>query len=67
MPQPRHVRRRQSCRHGIFCRSARGVRWLLSTQFLSALADNALLIVTIAVVQKQGKPAWWVPLPKIMS
>lgn len=44
----------------------RGVRLLLATQFLSSLADNALLIVTIAIVQRQGQPAWWVPLLKIM-
>jgi LPLT family lysophospholipid transporter-like MFS transporter len=31
-------------------------------QFLSALADNALLIVAIALLQRTGQPAAWVPL-----
>jgi len=31
-------------------------------QFLSALADNALLIVAIALLQRTGQPASWVPL-----
>jgi MFS family permease len=33
-----------------------------AAQFLSALADNALLIVAIALLQRTGQPAWWVPL-----
>src|SRR5471030_2359472 len=38
---------------------------LLAAQFASALADNALLIVTIALLQQQGLPAWWAPLIKV--
>lgn len=43
----------------------RGFAPLLLAQFLSALADNALLIVGIAVLQQQGLPPWWAPLLKI--
>jgi MFS transporter, LPLT family, lysophospholipid transporter len=35
---------------------------IVIAQFLSALADNALLIVAIALLQRTGQPAWWVPL-----
>ena len=35
---------------------------IIVAQFLSALADNALLIVAIALLQRSGQPAWWVPL-----
>lgn len=41
-----------------------GFRLLIAAQFASALADNALLIVTIAVLQEQGMPGWWAPLLK---
>jgi MFS family permease len=37
---------------------------IIVAQFLSALADNALLIVTIALLQRNGEPAWWAPLLK---
>ncbi|MEO8299899.1 MAG: lysophospholipid transporter LplT [Burkholderiales bacterium] len=37
---------------------------LIAAQFASALADNALLIVTIALLQQQGFPGWWAPLLK---
>lgn len=33
-------------------------------QFLSALADNAMLLLCIAVLVEQGQAAWWVPLIK---
>ena len=36
----------------------------MAAQFLSALADNALLIVTIAHLQVLGAPLWWAPLLK---
>lgn len=36
----------------------------MAAQFLSALADHALLIVTIAHLQLLGAPLWWVPLLK---
>lgn len=41
-----------------------GFHLLIAAQFASAPADNALLIVTIARLQRQGLPAWWVPLLK---
>ena len=37
---------------------------LIAAQFTSALADNALLIVTIALLVQQGLPGWWAPLLK---
>lgn len=40
---------------------------LIAAQFFSALADNALLIVTIALLQAQGSPLWWTPLLKFMA
>jgi LPLT family lysophospholipid transporter-like MFS transporter len=42
-----------------------GVPRLLLAQFLSALADNALLIVGIALLTTQGRPGWWAPLLKL--
>lgn len=41
-----------------------GFHFLIAAQFASALADNALLIVTIALMQQQGLPGWWAPLLK---
>lgn len=41
-----------------------GFHRLIAAQFMSALADNALLIVTIAVLQSQGQPGWWAPMLK---
>ena len=41
-----------------------GFRLLIAAQFTSALADNALLIVTIACLQQTGLPGWWAPLLK---
>ena len=38
---------------------------LLAAQFASALADNALLIVTISLLQARGMAAWWAPLLKV--
>ena len=42
----------------------RGFHLLMAAQFASALADNALLIVAIAVLHAQGLPPWWAPLLK---
>jgi len=42
----------------------RGFAPLVGAQFASALADNALLIVAIALLQQQGLPGWWAPLLK---
>jgi MFS family permease len=37
---------------------------LIATQFVSALADNALLLVAIALLQRTAQPEWWTPLLK---
>lgn len=42
-----------------------GFRPLLAAQFCSALADNALLIVTIAWLDREGLAGWWAPLLKV--
>lgn len=42
----------------------RGFHLLIAAQFASALADNALLIVTIALLHDLGYPPWWAPLLK---
>ncbi len=39
---------------------------LIATQCVAALADNALLIVTIGLLQRMAEPAWWVPLLKLL-
>src|ERR1700740_666591 len=38
---------------------------LLAPQFASALADNALLIVTIDLLQQRALPGWLAPLLKV--
>lgn len=43
----------------------RGFGLIIGAQFASALADNALLIVAIALLAKQGFPPWWAPLLKV--
>ncbi len=45
-------------------RMPRGFHALIAAQFFSALADNALLIVTIALLIEQQMAAWWAPLLK---
>jgi len=45
-------------------RLPRGFHLLIAAQFCSALADNALLIVTIALLIERGLPGWWAPLLK---
>jgi len=40
----------------------KGFYLLIAAQFSSALADNALLIVAIALLEVQGLPGWWAPL-----
>lgn len=42
----------------------RGFHLLIAAQFFSALADNALLIVTIALLAEQSLPGWWAPMLK---
>ena len=39
---------------------------LMGAQFVSALADNALLLVAMALLIEQGQAAFWVPLLKLM-
>lgn len=41
-----------------------GFHLLIAAQFASALADNALLIITIALLIEQGLPPWWAPMLK---
>ena len=41
-----------------------GFFYLISAQFASGLADNALLILGIAFLSEQGYPGWWAPLLK---
>jgi MFS family permease len=38
----------------------------MGAQFVSALADNALLLVAMALLIEQGQAAFWVPLLKLM-
>ena len=42
----------------------KGFYYLISAQFTSGLADNALLILGIAFLTEQGYPGWWAPLLK---
>ena len=43
-----------------------GFYLIIAAQFVSALADNALLIVSIALLSEQGLPAWWAPMLKFV-
>lgn len=43
----------------------RGFGLVIGAQFASALADNALLIVAIALLMQQGLAPWWAPLLKV--
>jgi LPLT family lysophospholipid transporter-like MFS transporter len=43
----------------------RGFFWLIAAQFVSGLADNALLIVAIALLPAWGLPGWVAPLLKL--
>jgi MFS transporter, LPLT family, lysophospholipid transporter len=42
----------------------KGFFYLISAQFASGLADNALLILGIAFLMEQGYAGWWAPLLK---
>ena len=42
----------------------KGFFYLISAQFASGLADNAMLILGIAFLSEQGYPGWWAPLLK---
>ena len=46
-------------------RLPQGFGRLIGAQFASALADNALLIVAIGLLEQQGWPGWWAPLLKV--
>ena len=43
----------------------RGFGLVIGAQFASALADNAMLIVAIALLTQQGFAPWWAPLLKV--
>ena len=43
----------------------RGFYTIMAAQFLSSLADNALLIAAIALLASQGAPEWQTPLLKL--
>ncbi len=43
-----------------------GFYLIIAAQFVTALADNALLIVSIALLSEQGLPAWWAPMLKFV-
>jgi MFS family permease len=45
-------------------RLPRSFHVIIAAQFCSALADNALLIVCVALLLDQGAPGWWAPLLK---
>jgi MFS family permease len=45
----------------------RGFHRLIAAQFCSALADNALLIVVIALLQSRALPGWWAPMLKFSA
>ena len=38
---------------------------LIASQFASALADNALLIVAILLLEQRNLPGWWAPVLKL--
>ena len=42
----------------------RGIACLMAAQFVSGLADNALLIVAMARLAEMGRSAWLAPLLK---
>lgn len=44
----------------------RGFVTLMSAQFLSALADNAILIVAIALLEARAAPLWMTPILKVV-
>lgn len=46
-------------------RLKRGFYTIMAAQFLSSLADNALLIAAIALLASLGAPEWQTPLLKL--
>lgn len=63
--QPHHTSRDVPAAIAARDRLPAGFHVLIAAQFCSALADNALLIVTIALLQARGLPGWWAPLLKL--
>lgn len=47
-------------------KAARGFHTLIAAQFFSALADNALLLLAMALLIAQGQEPFWIPLLKLM-
>jgi MFS family permease len=45
---------------------SKGFYTLIAAQFISALADNALLLIAIAILVEWGEASWWIPLLKAM-
>ena len=43
----------------------RGFYTIIAAQFFSSLADNALLIVSIALLATMQSPAWMTPMLKL--
>ena len=46
--------------------AAKGFHTLIAAQFFSALADNALLLLAMALLVEQGQQPFWIPLLKLM-
>lgn len=46
--------------------AAHGFHTLIAAQFFSALADNALLLLAMALLVEQGQHPFWIPLLKLM-
>lgn len=46
--------------------AAHGFHTLIAAQFFSALADNALLLLAMALLIEQGQHPFWIPLLKLM-
>ncbi len=44
----------------------KGFYWIISAQFFSSLADNALLIVAIKLLEEIAAPAWATPMLKFV-
>lgn len=42
----------------------KGFYFLIGAQFVSGLADNALILLGIFFLQEQGYPPWWAPMLK---
>ena len=47
-------------------KAAPGFNTLIAAQFFSALADNALLLLAMALLIEQGQAPFWIPLLKLM-